>query len=187
MARHEVVSDAGEPLILVDESDREIGFKAKSECHLGDGVLHRAFSIFIFNPAGELLLQRRAAHKPLWPHFWSNSCCSHPRKGESMPQALSRRLQEELGFDCELSFLYKFKYHAQYELLGSENEYCWVYYGLYPGSVTVNANEISEWRYVSPQQLDEELERHPESFTPWFKMEWQRITDDYLDEISKRT
>ena len=106
MAREEVVSNASEQLILVDEFDLEIGFKAKNDCHLGKGVLHRAFSIFVFNSANELLLQQRSPGKMLWPSYWSNTCCSHPRRGEVMQDAVVRRLKQELGFECPLTFLY---------------------------------------------------------------------------------
>ena len=117
-----VVSDENEELILVDENDNEIGFLSKSSCHDGDGVLHRAFSIFIFNSSGELLVHRRSGEKRLWPDYWSNSCCSHPRRGESMNDAVNRRLFEELGMRSELHFLYKFGYYAPYDGIGSERE-----------------------------------------------------------------
>ena len=105
MARDEIDSNASEQLILVDDQDREIGFKPKADCHLGAGVLHRAFSIFVFNGDNELLLQRRSLGKMLWPGFWSNTCCSHPRRGESMTVAVARRLEQELGFTCRLEYL----------------------------------------------------------------------------------
>lgn len=183
MARREIVSSANEELILVDELDREIGRRAKSECHEGNGVLHRAFSIFIFNGRNELLLQKRSAEKPLWPDYWSNTCCSHPRVGESMELAVSRRLEQELGFECPLTFLYKFKYHAQYGAVGAEHEYCWVYYGRYDGAVDVNLSEVAEWRFVSVDELEAELAASPEIFTPWFKMEWAEISNNYLERL----
>lgn len=186
MAREEVVSYAGEELILVDELDREIGAKPKSECHEGSGILHRAFSIFVFNEVDELLLQQRSAEKPLWPNYWSNTCCSHPRRGESMETAAARRLEQELGFECGLEFLYKFKYHAQYGAVGAEHEYCWVYYGRYDGPVDVNVKEIGDWRFMSVAALDAELEQAPERFTPWFKMEWAHIRNYFLDDILAR-
>ena len=126
---HEVVSSEEEPLILVDESDREIGHLSKGACHDGDGVLHRAFSLFVFNAAGELLLQQRSDEKRLWPLFWSNSCCSHPRRGETMELATERRLAQELGMTSDSHHLFTFQYQAPYLDLGSENEVCWVYVG----------------------------------------------------------
>ena len=187
MAREEIVSNDGEELILVDEHDREIGRKTKSECHTGTGVLHRAFSIFVFNSNDELLLQKRAPSKPLWPNYWSNTCCSHPRWGETMEHAVARRLEQELGFTCPLEFLYKFKYHAQYGERGAEHEYCWVYYGRYDGPIDVNVSEIADWRWVGVDALEAELEAAPERFTPWFKMEWAHIRRNFLDALLKRT
>lgn len=181
MAREEIVSSVDEELILVDDFDREIGFRAKGDCHTGQGTLHRAFSIFVFNSADELLLQQRSADKPLWPNYWSNTCCSHPRRGESMDQAVARRLEQELGFTCPLEFLYKFKYQAQYGATGAEHEFCWVYFGRYDGPVDVNVNEIAAWRWLGVEELEVELARTPERFTPWFKMEWAHIKANYLD------
>ena len=183
MAHRKRVSSAAESLVLVDDHDREIGFASKQDCHAGEGTLHRAFSIFIFNADGELLLQKRSASKPLWPGYWSNTCCSHPRAGETMEQAVERRLAEELGIRCRLRFLYKFKYHASYEAVGAEREYCWVYVGHHDGHPNVNLDEIADWRFIDAAGLDVELESTPERFTPWFKLEWAQIKDGHLDEI----
>jgi isopentenyl-diphosphate delta-isomerase len=171
----EVVSSEHEELILVDADDRAIGFQTKADCHDRDGLLHRAFSLFVFNDRGEVLLQRRAANKRLWPLYWSNSCCSHPRRGEEMEQAVHRRLYQELRIRSELSYLYKFQYAASYEDAGSERELCWVYIGTTSDPVRANATEIAEWRYVSPDQLNLELQQSPGRFTPWFKLEWPEI------------
>ena len=181
MAREEVVSNGSEQLILVDDLDREVGFKAKNDCHTGKGVLHRAFSIFVFNGDNELLLQQRSPSKMLWPSYWSNTCCSHPRRGESMDEAVSRRLVQELGFQCPLEFLYKFKYQAQFGAIGAEHEYCWVYHGRYDGAVDVNVNEIAAWRFIGVDDLERQLAAAPDTFTPWFKMEWVHIKANYLD------
>ncbi len=181
MARDEIVSSASEELILVDELDREIGCRAKSECHAGQGILHRAFSIFVFNADRHLLLQKRSPEKPLWPNHWSNTCCSHPRRGESMEEAASRRLVQELGFECPLEYLYKFSYHAQYGAIGAEREYCWVYRGRYDGPVDVNSREVAGWRFIDRDALDAELEARGEQFTPWFRMEWAHIRNHFLD------
>jgi len=174
-----VVSFDSERLILVDEADREIGHASKADAHAGRGILHRAFSLFVFNPAGELLLQQRAASKPLWPGYWANSCCSHPRGGEDTETATQRRLREELGFTCPLDFVYKFQYHAEYFDAGSESELCWVYVGVSDAPVRVNDTEIAAWRYVAPAALDREIAESPEHFTPWLKMEWQRLRGEF--------
>ncbi len=166
-----------ESLILVDEADREVGYMSKARCHEGRGVLHRAFSLLIFNDRGELLLQRRAAAKRLWPHYWSNSCCSHPRRAESMEAAIHRRLYEELGLACPLRFLFKFRYQAQFERVGSEHELCSVFVGRSSGgSVRADDREVADWRWVSPEGLTAEMQGVGAGrFTPWFTMEWERI------------
>lgn len=178
---HEVVSSEDEPLILVDEADNEIGFLSKGECHDGDGVLHRAFSIFIFNSAGELLLQQRSADKRLWPLYWSNTCCSHPRRGESVEIATERRLAEELAMTSDLRFLFKFRYQATFGELGSEHELCWVYAGSSDDTPKPNANEIAAIRWVSPEDLDHEFATRPETLTPWFAKEWPRVKAMLID------
>ena len=172
---HEIVSFEDEPLILVDEHDNEVGFLPKAEAHIGSGTLHRAFSLFVFNSEGELLLQQRAAGKRLWGQFWSNTCCSHPRRGETMDIAIHRRLKEELGFECRFDYLFKFQYQAQFDATGAEHELCWVYAGRSDVAPVVNANEISAVRYIAPDALDAEIVTKPEQFTPWFKIEWARI------------
>ncbi len=181
---HPQVSFSDEPLILVNEKDEVVGYKDKVSCHVGDGILHRAFSIFIFNGKGQVLMQKRSAEKPLWPLFWSNSCCSHPRKGESYQVATQRRLKEELGFTTRLKFLFKFQYQARFGQVGSENELCSVYVGRYDGPVQVNAREIAEWEWITVEELEKEMQEHPERFTPWFKMEWERMRREYWPEIS---
>jgi isopentenyl-diphosphate delta-isomerase len=183
-----VVSSEAEQLILVDEHDNEQGHLSKAVCHDGAGILHRAFSAFLFNPAGELLLQQRADSKRLWPGYWSNSCCSHPRRGESMAVATGRRLAEELNIAAELSFVYKFRYQASYGELGSEHELCHVFLGRIDADVRANAEEIAAIRFVSAGAMDLELAQHPERFTPWFKLEWDALTTDYaamLGEYSR--
>ncbi len=180
-----VVSFDNEQLILVDEDDREIGFESKETCHNGEGMRHRAFSIFIFNENNGLLLQRRSGQKRLWPLFWSNTCCSHPRKGETIERSTLRRLQEEVGLRTDLFFLYKFSYQAAFNDKGSENEVCSVFIGKTARTPNVNSNEIEEWQYIAPETMDREMEENPEYYTPWFKMEWQRIRQDYWEEVEK--
>jgi isopentenyl-diphosphate delta-isomerase len=165
-----------ESLILVDEADREVGYMNKDRCHDKPGLLHRAFSLLIFNDRGELLLQRRAGTKRLWPHYWSNSCCSHPRRSESMETAIHRRLREELGLGCPLQFLFKFKYQAQFDSVGAEHELCSVFIGRSSTGVRADRNEISDWRWASPESLEQEMRGVGRTrFTPWFTLEWERI------------
>jgi isopentenyl-diphosphate delta-isomerase len=173
-----------EALILVDESDRSLGVMSKALCHAGRGVLHRAFSLLIFNERGELLIQKRAARKRLWPLYWSNSCCSHPRGEETMETATQRRLHEELGIYCPLQFLFKFQYQAQFDATGAENEMCSVYIGRCREPITVNSDEIVEWRWISPQALEGEIAAQGgRNFTPWFLLEWTRIWRDHRQAV----
>jgi len=178
------VSNPAEPLILVDSQDRELGQLSKAECHAGEGVLHRAFSIHLINGRGEVLLQQRSAAKPLWPLYWSNSCCSHPRAGETMASAVHRRLQQELGLACELHYLYKFEYQARYKNLGTEREVCWVYLGRCDQPPQADPKELASWCYCSPAEIDRMLTREEQGFTPWFKLEWQQLKRDFPDWLT---
>jgi isopentenyl-diphosphate delta-isomerase len=170
-------------LILVDEADRGVGHLSKVLCHEGRGILHRAFSLLIFNGSGELLIQQRSASKRLWPLYWSNSCCSHPRRAETMDVAIQRRLHEELGLRCPLHFLFKFQYQAQFDETGAENELCSVFIGRSTDAVKINSDEILAWRWVSPEALTWEIETGTGNFTPWFTLEWTRIWRDYRARI----
>lgn len=186
LQRSEIVSDDSELLILVDENDRELGHLDKAACHDDSGILHRAFSLFIFNANGELLLQQRAHDKRLWGGYWSNSCCSHPRKNETMAQAVERRCEQELGFSTDLSFVYKFKYQAEFANFGSEHELCSVYVGQFDGKPDVNVTEISAWRWIKPDDLNRELANPTALFTPWLKLEWQTLNQDFPELVAGR-
>ena len=181
------VSDDSEEQVLVDALDNEIGSQNKALCHDGDGVLHRAFSLFLFDSQGQLLLQQRGAGKRLWPQYWSNSCCSHPRLGENMQTATQRRLAEELGIEAELEFVYKFTYQARFEDIGSENELCSVFLGRCDQPLRPNATEIEAARFISANDLQAEFESQPERFTPWFKMEWECLGTTYAEQLNKYT
>ncbi len=170
-----VVSFDDETIVLVDRHDNEIGFLSKAEAHRGKGLLHRAFSIFVFDENGRLLIQRRAAGKRLWPSYWSNTCCSHPRRGETIETAVHRRLHEELGLRCDLDFLFKFHYEAQFDADGGENEMCWVYVGHTNQMPRINRREISDVCYIEPDALDRQMDDAAREFTPWFRLEWSRI------------
>ena len=178
-----VVSFDDEPLILVDSDDNVQGYESKAACHNGEGILHRAFSIFLFNSKGELMLQKRSDQKRLWPLFWTNSCCSHPRRGESDLQAADRRIFEELGVRPKLHFLFRFEYQASFGEAGSENELCSVYIAKSDDEVVVNSNEVAEFRYVDPDELDADIEARPELYTPWFKLEWPRIRREFWQRV----
>ena len=182
---HRVVSSEAEELILVDDDDKEIGFLSKAKCHDGHGILHRAFSVFLFDDAGGLLLQQRGASKRLWPGYWSNSCCSHPRRGESMQTATRRRLHDELNVEASLEFVYKFAYQADYGEAGSENELCHVFLGRVAGEVRPNDHEIDSIRFVSAGKLEDEMSAAPDSFTPWFRLEWHELKRKHANRLQR--
>ncbi len=182
---HRVVSSDTEELILVDTQDNEIGYRSKAECHDGDGLLHRAFSLFLFNERGELLLQQRAAGKRLWPGYWSNSCCSHPRRGETLTVATRRRLSDELNVTADLEYVYRFCYQAAFSEAGSERELCHVFLGRSSGPVRHNLREIEAVRHVGRERLNVELAERPQRFTPWFRQEWRVLNEDYADLLSR--
>ena len=181
----EVVSFDSEELILVDANDEEIGHLSKNRCHDGEGLLHRAFSLFIFDDEGRLLVQKRSAKKRLWPLFWSNSCCSHPRHGENMREAVDRRLLQELGMRSNLLFLYKFIYQARFKNVGAEHELCWVYAGKSLDPVRANPNEVADWRFLTPAQVVQELADNEARYSPWMKMEWETIQREYREQLRR--
>ena len=168
-----------ELLVLVDEQDRETGQAEKMDVHR-EGLLHRAFSIFIFTPQGEMLLQRRAMDKYHCGGLWTNACCSHPRPGEKVEEAAKRRLQEELGIDVGLQKIFHFIYRAEFENGLTEHEFDHVFIGEYAGDVPFNAAEVMDTRYLSTNALLPLVQQSPETFTPWFRialprvMEWRR-------------
>jgi len=181
----DIVSHQDELLILVDREDNELGFASKAECHSGSGLLHRAFSVFIFNSSGQVLLQQRSLQKELWGLYWSNSCCSHPRQGEQIERAVNRRMVEELSIDCELHYLYKFFYQESFETKGSEHELCSVFVGRYDGEVSININEIADWKFIDTEELSRSIDQHPEKYTPWLQLEWLELKKNYLDLINQ--
>jgi isopentenyl-diphosphate delta-isomerase len=181
----QVVSSEDDRLILVDGDDHPVRELDKAACHDGDGVRHRAFSVFLINSEGHLLLQRRADNKRLWPNFWSNSCCSHPRAGESLSVAVLRRVREELGLLASAEFVYRFEYRARFGTVGSEYEVCSVYLAQALAEPQVNTTEISDWRWMSAAELDAALTAEPANFTPWFLMEWSTLRLQYADRLAR--
>jgi len=158
-----------EQVILVDENDVAIGVMEKQQAHL-QGLLHRAISILVFNSAGELLIQQRAAHKYHSPMLWTNTCCSHPRPGESNDHAASRRLMEEMGMSVKLEKKWSFTYKTTFENGLMEHEYDHVYFGYSDIHPQINPEEAHAYRYVTMEQLESEIDQSPEQFTYWFKL-----------------
>jgi isopentenyl-diphosphate delta-isomerase len=160
-----------EEVVLVDEADRELGTMAKLRAHEPPGALHRAFSVFLFNDRGELLLQRRAGSKHHFAGRWSNTCCSHPRPGESVLEAGRRRLDEELGVTARLSTSGSFTYEALDPVSGLvERELDHVLVGRWSGDPAPDPAEVGAWRWVEVDELRSSLEREPSSFTPWLPL-----------------
>lgn len=178
-----VVSFDEEPLILVDEEDNVLGYESKEACHRGEGLLHRAFSVFLIDGRGRLLIQQRSAGKRLWPLYWSNSCCSHPRRGEEQAEAARRRVGEELGVHAPLFFLYQFRYRAAFGDAGAEHELCSVFAGRCDGVVRPNPNEIERFELVEPDALDRELAERPDRYTPWLRLEWPQLRSAHWPEV----
>lgn len=164
-----------ETLILVDKSDKETGYEEKGKCHLNPAKLHRAFSIFIFDSKGRMLVHKRSVQKNTWPGFWTNACCSHPRKGESIENAAKRRLKEELGFSCALKEVFSFVYKAEFDENYGENEFDHIFIGKYDGAVKPDKNEVDEWKFVDVARLENDIKKHPEKYTPWFKKALGRV------------
>lgn len=169
---------ATELVILVDEQDRPVGAMEKLAAHAHGGTRHRAFSVFLVDAQGRWLLQRRAAGKYHFPNLWTNACCSHPRPGEETEAAAHRRLREELGVACALTHRFRFEYKATSEAEGlTEHEMDHVFTGVYAGELQPNPEEVSEIRWVSRADLEQEAAAHPERFTPWFKLAMVRVRE----------
>lgn len=178
------VSFDDEPLICVDEKDKVVGHASKAHCHDGQGVLHRALSVFLFNARGELLLQQRSAQKRLWPLFWANTCCSHPRRGEQVAAAAVRRVREELGLQATLQLTHDFIYHASYGDAGSEHELCSVFVGRTDGEPQVHPQEVAAVRWLSPAQMDAALAEPNGPYTPWLRLEWQALRERHWNTVT---
>jgi len=155
-----------EQVILVDEEDLPKGQMDKMEAH-EKGVLHRAFSVFIFNSKRELLLQQRAMSKYHCAGLWTNTCCSHPRIGESNIQAAKRRLMEEMGMDCELNYLFKFTYKAVFEDGLTEHEVDHVFFGMSDKLPVINHDEVEGFKYMGLEALAQDISVNPTAYTPW--------------------
>ncbi len=167
-----------EQVVLVSENDEILGFMEKQQAHI-NGILHRAFSVFLFNKNGEMLLQKRAASKYHSPNQWTNAVCSHPRRGETYLEGAKRRLKEELGIETNLEEKFHFIYKAHVGDNLWEHELDHVFIGNYEGEFRLNPEEVSEVRYISSENLEKELSENPEHFTEWFKI----ILDEYKHHL----
>lgn len=165
-------------VILVNGQDEPTGVMEKMEAHQ-KGLLHRAFSIFIFNSRGEMLLQQRASSKYHSPDLWTNACCSHPQPGESTAEAALRRLKEELGFETRLSEIFSFTYRAVFENGLTEHEFDHVLVGTYNDQVFPNADEVKDYCFMKPEKIKESLASHPHKYTEWFKIAFPKL-EEYL-------
>lgn len=158
-----------EHVVLVDEDDKETGTMEKMEAH-EKGALHRAFSIFIFNSKGELLLQQRALNKYHSPGLWTNTCCSHPRPGEAVEDAAHRRLAEEMGMECGLDYHFHFLYKTRFDNGLIEHELDHVFFGTSDTLPVLNSEEVAGYRYIGMKLLEKELNESPENYSPWLRI-----------------
>ncbi len=157
-------------LVIVNKRDEEICLEEKIKTHLGEGILHRAFTILIFNSKNQLLIQKRSKDKFLWPLIWETSCSSHPLSGEDYIKASKRRLKKELGFSCRLKFLTKFQYQTKYKDIGAENEVCALLVGKYNGKVKSNPKEVVDWKWIDVKTLKRDLKKNSGEYASWLKI-----------------
>lgn len=168
-------------VILVDRRDRKIGTEEKMKAHSAtSGRLHRAFSVFIFDDKGRTMLQQRSLIKYHSKGKWSNSCCSHPMPGEKVMSAAHRRLREEMGFDCKMRKAFDFPYEADVGNGLREREYDHIVFGYYNDSPEPDRKEVRSWKWVGLGELEKEIKRHPDRFTPWLRMMIGEVRRTYM-------
>jgi isopentenyl-diphosphate delta-isomerase len=170
-----------EQVILVNEKDEELGAMDKMQAHR-QGILHRAFSIFIFDKTGRMLIQQRSAQKYHGALLWSNACCSHPFLGESIESAGQRRLLEELGITVPLKSVFSFLYKTEVENDLIENEFDHVLTGIYEGELKINPTEVASFCYISMSQLKESIQDYPYKFTYWFRLALPKIEEWWVNQ-----
>ena len=167
-------------VVLVDQDDQKLGLMEKQQAHVA-GLLHRAFSVFVFNSKGELMIQQRAASKYHSPTLWTNTCCRHPRDNETYEEAAHRRLQEEMGFDCELEYKFNFIYKAHLENNLIEHELDHVFIGTFDEDPKLNPEEVMAYRWVELDDLKKDMEKNPQNYTAWFKIIFEHYVS-YIEE-----
>lgn len=168
-----------EKVILVDENDNKIGLMPKQEAHI-KGMLHRAFSVFIFNNKNELMLQQRALHKYHTPGLWANTCCSHQRDGETSVEAGKRRLFEEMGFTVDLKETTSFIYKAPFDNGLTEHELDHILVGSFEGHPEINPDEVASWKWMDLEDVKENIKSNPNLYTPWFKIIFDKFYQHLL-------
>jgi isopentenyl-diphosphate delta-isomerase len=156
-------------VVLVDKNNRQIGIEEKLKAHQA-GKLHRAFSIFVFNSKGELLIQQRAKTKYHSGSLWANTVCSHPKPKETYTQAIHRRLKEEMGFDCKLKKLFCFIYKARFQNGLTEHEYDWVFIGKFEGKPKPNSGEVKNYKWIAVKKLKQDIIKNPNKYSVWLKI-----------------
>jgi len=169
-----------ELVILVDEDDQQVGLMPKMEAH-EKALLHRAFSVFVFNNKKELMIQQRALHKYHSPGLWTNTCCSHQREGESNIDAGKRRLMEEMGFSVDLEESISFIYKAPFDNGLTEHEYDHILLGSFEGEPDLNPDEVAAWKWMSLEAIQEDMKINSEIYTEWFKI----IFDKFYNHIKQ--
>lgn len=165
-----------EKIILVDKNDNKIGIGEKLQTHK-EGKLHRGFSILIFNSKNELLIQKRAKIKYHSPGLWTNTCCSHPRKGKNLREEVKKRLKEEMGFECKLKKIFTFIYKVKFKNGLTEHEYDHVFIGKFDGKPNPNPKEVDDYKWISIEKIQKDIKKDPTKYTYWFKI----IIEKFLD------
>ena len=168
-----------EYVVLVDNKDNQIGLMEKQAAHVNP-TLHRAFSIFVFNSKGEMLLQQRALTKYHTPGLWTNTCCSHPRDGESLQQATKRRLMEEMGMECDLKEVFSFIYKADVMQGLIEHEFDHVFVGTTDVTPIINREEVESYKYETVANIAKDIEKNPENYTAWFKIAFAKLAENHI-------
>lgn len=168
-------------VILVDEQDQEIGSTGKLDAHR-QGKRHRAFSIFVFNRAGQVLLQKRASAKYHSGGLWSNTCCSHPRPGIRIEQEARARLEQEMGFQCDLQWMFTFQYNVHFKNDLSENEVDHVFFGRYDGNANPNPDEVDDWKWMDLEGLINDVKANPDTYSYWLRMCIDQVLEFWLAE-----
>jgi len=171
-------------VILVNPKDEEIGTMPKLEAH-EKALLHRAFSVFVVNRKGEIMLQKRAAHKYHSPNLWTNTCCSHQQLGESNIAAGRRRLQQEMGFETDLEELFSFIYKAPFDNGLTEHEFDHVMLGFYEKDPVINTGEVAAWKWVDPEEIKRDLIVNEAEYTVWFRKIFPRFYDHIHQKVLK--